>query len=215
MKIKNKILYHTSVTKEGESFFDKNTHINIDSSEKNPRFSELINFEPKQIINGKEMGWLKYLDYLLENEKMFGQPINWKGLLRNITDISYRLNNRYYEKIFEEIRIKEFSELPSRYSCIYLADKKNIEKWHRKALNQLKEPEFPIYEFKATGFLHYGDEEWLEVDVVSEKEYREIARKYWSGEKHPHSKDLFEILFTGTLTVTNKYKNIDELLKVI
>ncbi|MCW3124940.1 MAG: hypothetical protein JWO03_598 [Bacteroidetes bacterium] len=110
---------------------------------------------------------------------------------------------RYVEKIFEEIRFSEFHHLPSRYTCIYLADKINIELWHIKALQQLRIASLPIYEFKATGNIHYGDEEWLEVDIVSDEEYRNVARKYWEGQIYPGTtKDLREIYVNITCSFT-------------
>ena len=210
-EVKDEIFFHTSVTVEGQNNFDNNPTIIIDPTKNNPRHSELINFTPTANLKAGKLGWLKYLDYLIANNKTMGQPINWTNLLEHLTDITYRINNRYCEKIFEEIRQNEFIKLPSRYTCIYLADKDNIELWHKKALEQLKQTEFPIYEFKATGQIHYADAEWLEVDIVSDDEYRNVARKYWDGQICPTAKeDLREILFSGTLTLVNKYLNLNE-----
>jgi hypothetical protein len=210
-EVKDQIFFHTSVTTEGQTNFDKNSTIIIDPTKNNPRHNELINFNPTANLNAGTLGWLKYLDYLIENNKKNGIPPNWTELLENITNISYRLNNRYYENIFEEIRQNEYEKLPSRYSCIYLADKDNIELWHTKALEQLGVTELPIYEFKATGQIHYADAEWLEVDIVSDDEYRSVARQYWEGKPCPTAKDdLREILFCGTLTRVKKYNNLTD-----
>jgi hypothetical protein len=211
-EVKDQIFFHTSVTTEGQNYFDENSIIIIDQSKNNPRYNELINFTPTANLNSGTLGWLKYLDYLIENSKKNGTPSNLTELLEKITNISYRLNNRYYERIFEEIRQSEYGKLPSRYSCIYLADKENIELWHTKALDELGVAELPIYEFKATGQIHYADAEWLEVDIVSDDEYRSVARKYWEGKPCPTNKDnLRDILFCGTLTRVKKYNNLNEL----
>ena len=213
-EVKDEIFFHTSVTTEGQEYFDKNQTIIIDPTKNNPRHSELINFRPTAKVEPGELGWLKYLDYLIAKNEKMGQPSNFATLLKELTDITYQINNRYCEKIFEEIRLNEFKHLPSRYTCIYLADKDNIELWHKKALEQLEEKEFPIYEFKATGQIHYADAEWLEVDIVSDDEYRNVARQYWAGKPCPTAKvDLREILFFGTLTLEKKHSNLDEYKK--
>lgn len=213
-EVKHEIFFHTSVTVEGQKYFDNNPTIIIDPAKSNPRHSELINYAPTINLEIGKFGWLRYLDYLIANNNILGQPNNWTILLESLTEITYRINNRYFEKIFEEIRQNEFTQLPSRYSCIYLADKDNVELWHKKALEQLKQKEFPIYEFKATGQIHYADPEWLEVDIVSDDEFRDIARKYWDGEASPTAKeDLREILFSGTLILEKKHSNIDEYKK--
>jgi hypothetical protein len=207
----NETFFHTSVTIKGQNNFDNNSTITIDREKYNPRYNDLINFAPTANLSTGKLGWLKYLDYLIDNNKANGKPSNWADLLEKITNISYRINNRYYEKIFEEIRQSEFNKLPSRYSCIYLADKDNIEFWHTKALEQLELQELPIYEFKATGQIHYADAEWLEIDIVSDDDYRNVARQYWEGKPCPTAKeDRREILFCGTLTRIIKYNNLND-----
>jgi len=208
-----KTFFHTSVTRDGQEYFDKNPVVIIDDSKYNPRYNELINFSPTIPLHAGRLGWLKYLDYLAE-KKYMGAPRDWSQLIENIANVSYRINNRYYERIFEEIRLSEFDCLPSRFNCIYMADETNIEVWHQKALQQLNLTVLPIYEFKATGRVHYADGEWLEVDIVSDEEYRRVAREYWSGNSCPTaSLDLKEILFCGRLTLVKKYDNLTDYKK--
>lgn len=212
IQVINEIFFHTSVSLEGQNNFDNNSTIIIDPNKTNPRHTQLINFTPTANLSTGKLGWLKYLDYLIENSKTKDlPPSNWTQILENITNITYRINNRYCEKIFESIRQSEFNQLPSRYSCIYLADEKNIELWHTRALEQLNQKELPIYEFRATGQIHYADAEWLEVDIVSDEEFKNVARQYWAGKACPTAQeDLREILFCGTLVLTKKYNNLYE-----
>jgi hypothetical protein len=211
MDVHEQEFFHTCVTPEGEQFFDENSQIIINADTFNPRHHDLINYKPIATVKDNEMGWLKYLDYLIDLSSMKGIPSNWLGLLENITEASHRLNNRYFERILEEIRVTDFSNLPSRYNCIYLADKVNLQAWHLKAVTQLKRPNIPIYKFAATGIVHYADAEWLEAGIVPDEEYKTATRSYWQGLQHPDSpNDFKEILFCGSLTKIAKYSSLEE-----
>lgn len=218
MKVKNRIFYHTAVDVEAENYLEHTKPLQFKIGDINRRSKKnLINYKPIANLQNKgiQLTWLKYLDYLIENfETHKTPPDNWHDLLKNMTYTCYNLNSRYWEKIFEEIRIENYSDLPSRLSCLYLADKENIERWHKKALDDLEAVSLPIYELSVTGDIHYADGAWLEVDVVSENEYHQAAHKYWKGRKHTNSDEtIMEILFCGNVDIVKKHSSWEEFIK--
>jgi hypothetical protein len=151
------------------------------------------------------------LNYL-EDLRLDGKPPNnWKHIIEGLMDLTYMLNNRYYEKIFEKVRLDCYQNLPSRYNCLYLADEDSIEYWYKKAIDQLCATSMDIFELAPVEVkTHFADHEWLEVDIVSENEYVDVAHAYWQGRKKK-TDSVFEILAIGELRIKAKYLNINEL----
>jgi hypothetical protein len=192
--------FHIPSTKVGLDFFNSNESIRV-ASNFNPRHQDLLEYKP-------QIPWLNYL----ENLRLEGiPPTNWIKIVEGIMDVTYRLNNRYYEKIFEEIRLNHYQNLPSRYICLYLADEESLEYWYKKAIEQLNTNSLTIFELEEVEIItHYADPEWLEVGIVSEAEYIDVAHAYWKGEKK-NSDSVFEILATGEFRIKTKYSTITEI----
>jgi hypothetical protein len=200
-------LFHIPSTQDGLNFFLTNEKINIGFNY-NPRHQDLMQYKPIAPLKSGDITWLNFLEYLWKDKR---EPENWHFLLERMMETTYRLNNRFYEKIFEEIRKVHYSDLPSRYYCLYLADEISIGYWFDKARNQNKVVSPTIFELEQiSAKTHYADSEWLEVDIVSENEYIEIAHDYWQGKKK-ESLSSFEILATGELGIKSKFTTLDEL----
>lgn len=103
--------------------------------------------------------------------------------------------NKIREQIFEEIRAKEFSSLPSRRSAIWLFDNFSLaqkcgEKWNFvKQGRDLLEVEIVFCRQMIK-----VDSKWVTCVAT---EYINNARKYWSGEMSDDPEP--EILFDGAL----------------
>ncbi|MBS1652833.1 MAG: DUF2441 domain-containing protein [Bacteroidetes bacterium] len=216
MKVEDKIFYHTAVDDDAIKYIENTKPLEFMNGKPNRRTKTNVH-EFKPIANlasqGKQLTWLKYLDYLIEQYNIHGTPPdNWIDLLKSMTYTCYNLNSRYWETLFENIRAEHYPDLPSRLSCLYLADEKNIERWHKKALTDLSLGSLPIYELKVNGEIHYADGEWLEVDVVTEQEYLQHGHKYWKGkffENNPEN--IQEILFCGVAEIVHKHPSWDSL----
>lgn len=103
------------------------------------------------------------------------------------------------EVIFEEVRISKFSDRPSRKTCIWLTDEKNIQNWLQRTHAGTKE----VYKLSVSGNIHVADEKYLIADTLSNKEFRFNAEKYWSGKDIKHI-ELKEILFEGRVNILEK-----------
>lgn len=103
------------------------------------------------------------------------------------------------EVIFEEIRVNEFPELPSRFRCIWLAEKKDIKMW----LEKIHAGDNEIFKVSVSGKIHIANEKFLAWDTLSHNELRQKAREYWRG-KELDDDSLKEILFEGDVTLVEK-----------
>ena len=124
---------------------------------------------------------------------------------------SFVRKNDKKEIAWEEIRKKEFPELPSRVGDpIFLFDEKQhidmaLEKWW-----QNKEVRVYQAEIKKVVQIHKADSNFL--DCLPEK-YEENARLYWSGAKT--EAPLFEVIFQGVLFFPEweKFPTLGDMLK--
>ena len=211
MKITNEIYYHVGTNPEGCKMLDsKQTHI-FDSNFKNFRYIDIqtYRFENKSKSFGK-LGWLKYLDKIFEDrDRLNLDDSNFKQhFLQNVSCYSYKLNARYWEFIFDKIRDEINSDLPSRFSCIYLC-KEDLNYWYDKAVNETGAKSLPVYKIMANGNIHHADSKWLELDILPDAEIENIARKYWNGNLSQGGK-LDEYLFWGQIEIIERFNKIDD-----
>lgn len=104
------------------------------------------------------------------------------------------------ELVLENVRMKEFPNLPSRLECLYCAETlEEAKKWVPILLrmNKAFKP-LQIVKLKAKGILFKGDGSLMLRNTNSIDSKIEMARKYW-GQK-TISKDK-ELLFIGNVEV--------------
>jgi hypothetical protein len=210
MEVINQVYYHTAVTPESQTFMEATGARVIDESGMNPRHKELLDFAPKVPIKGKDLGYLDYLDYLIEDYNSVGRPpSNYATIMEHLANISHRVNNRYFERIIEDVRRASYPNHPSRLKCIYLAEASNIEYWHKKALDQYQLDALPIYEVTASGNVHLADAEWLDIGMASDDDFVKAAKHYWGGDlRYANQQDMREVLFVGRFEVVRKYESL-------
>lgn len=113
------------------------------------------------------------------------------------------------EIIFEVERLRNFSNKPSRLSCMYLMENKiNSGTWkdylgidssnYTEYIFEAEDPKrFKIPTFDNKEVIHRADAKWLEIDVDNLSEVYKNASNYWEG--NMTSNPLVEILFYGVL----------------
>lgn len=135
-----------------------------------------------------------FYDYF--NHFGYASPLDFEHMKKLISD--YQLYIR--ERIFEDVRLESFPELPSRKTCFWLIPvdhfQERIAYWS-KALASDKR----IYKVSCTGFIHVADEAFLASRFGYLPSYRDDAYKYWSGESKSDSFVHQEVLFKGKLDV--------------
>jgi hypothetical protein len=88
-------------------------------------------------------------------------------------------NNKEKERVFEEVRTKDFPELPSRLKAFYLFDhlklaERDNREWFGNSPRTLVE-----CRLLRDARFHRADCTWLN---SSQDQWPEMARRYWSGE---------------------------------
>jgi hypothetical protein len=100
------------------------------------------------------------------------------------------------ELIMEEIRIRDFSEAPSRQRCLYLADSLEEARTWQKRIGDGGE----ICSLTCNGVTHRADAHLLLGDSEPLSETRARAARYWRGEASETPE--WETLFVGEAIVT-------------
>lgn len=149
---------------------------------------------------------LKALSFEINNK-----DLNLMLLENNIDDLSSEskklVKNYVYEScmiirelVLENVRLKEFSDCPSRLKCLYCA------KSYKEAFNWVpilkrmdkKNPPLQIVKLKCKGKIFEGDGSLMLRDTFSVDCKVKMARKYWKNETSSCSQ---EILFVGEAEV--------------
>lgn len=104
------------------------------------------------------------------------------------------------ELIWENIRLNEFGNFPSRQKCLFLIkDMDHLDKW-KNTLN-FHPNFFQVCKVSATGLAFEADSKFLPNDSEPLPIWYDKAQRYWRGETTDDP--LPEILFIGTITVEN------------
>lgn len=168
-----------------------------------------------EIVNGLELYHVRRLEYgFLEKGQIidFGSTANrfwgiYEGSkeLPLYDDIPYLKSVATYywkylrESVFEEVRLKEFPKLPSRQTCLFLADSHYLSKW----IHHLNCSDFEIYKMKLTGNLQKCDASLIDIHPNNKNVVRDLARRYYSGEIVSNSEKI-EYLFEGKAEIIGK-----------
>jgi hypothetical protein len=130
------------------------------------------------------------------------------SLFREVTYSLYTMNRRHWEPIFERVRSQEYSDLPSRRSCVFLTEVFDVPEWYDK----IRRPHEAIQIVEVvpiSGAIHRADAVLLdEIGFWREEEYEEQARRYWRGEASRNGAPLWEVLYHGHLEVKQRWDNL-------
>jgi hypothetical protein len=104
------------------------------------------------------------------------------------------------ELVFEDVRRKEFSDLPSRHTCLYLCPDRpeSVRYWWQGIATQGPDPHRKIFEVEATGNRFLAPD-MVTLQTMSVEEWESLARRYWSP--HDAGSVSDEILFAGDIEV--------------
>ncbi len=227
IEIINKEFFHISKQNSKNDSWKVGTIINT-PSESNYFFDRMANERQEKIQNSGEKSILEYLDERLEkfgeqnrqmhlpnNEFEFNESVkSFNSQLLDLLDITKKELEQSLkmtrELIFENVRKTQFSNLPSRQRCIWLTNKKDLEKWWSEfEPNRSKK----IYLVKANGKIFYADGSLIKLSVSRFSDFETLANIYWNGAKNPNEEYLqTEILFEGELEILEEYQNLSETL---
>ena len=140
------------------------------------------------------------LSQMLEAFNSLGMlTIDMDNILKNFNDSKY-YSMLLKEYIFEDIRINEFPDKPSRMKCIFLAPQSVDLKEFAKMMNfggELKYLEIqPLDDSKV----HFANISLLNCDPLDHEVKINNAREYWNGNDEI-TKDT-EVLYEGEFIIT-------------
>ena len=149
------------------------------------------------------------------NEKDINALILSKDIDKLTEDESKKLKQYVYhsclvirELVLENIRLKEYTNHPSRLECLYCVE--SIED-ARKWIEPLKRmdrhnPPLQIVKLKAKGKLFKGDGNLMLRNTFSIDSKIEMAHKYWNAETNS---DNEELLFIGDVEVVKIFEDLE------
>ncbi|MGM5484000.1 MAG: DUF2441 domain-containing protein [Nanobdellota archaeon] len=120
----------------------------------------------------------------------------------NVRPAGPRIQRMDIEKVFEEVRKKEFPDKPSRFDCIYTTDDpRSVETYG------------VVYAVEVHGILHKTDEEPFTEACIKPDDAEDWARDYWEG--NPHTSP--EILVKGKVKIIGlaDYIKIGDKIEII
>ena len=126
------------------------------------------------------------------------------SLLSLINDAPHSKYNAEVKKenIFEDVRLKEFPNLPSRKNCMFLIPNEvNLERYSENMGFDINDAIVLNIEVSNNSFLHYADMSLLNCNLFAD-DYIEIqAKRYWNGVENEHININTEILFRGNFKI--------------
>jgi hypothetical protein len=187
-----------------------------------------------ELVDDKKIGMVDYakqflkdssLDNLVEieyggkisrsvvSQKNLNQKIlEYSALTSKLTSSLSQYTKWIREEVFEQIRVKEFAQLPSRKNCIWLSTENDLPVWWNmfgdidKKILKVRLPENSI--------VHRANSSCLpNSDTLSISEIEEMARKYWTGEVCQQHTDEIETLFIGNMEILKEFKSLNDLTK--
>lgn len=149
----------------------------------------------------------KNANYQIGKTYAFGEKLNpffkfyeeWEpNSTTNEKQVLQEFSTYVRERVFEDIRLESFPNLPSRMKCLWLMSnsKESLDFWRRRIPNYLN-----IVEFKCSGTIHEGDERYLTPLYFNLPLQKNLALSYWSGKRISNDDKYKEILFVGKATV--------------
>ena len=109
------------------------------------------------------------------------------------------------ELIFEEVRLKNFSNLPSRKNCIWICeDEAQLKDW----IPNLGLATFQIMKVEAVGNIFKTDSKFISTWELDVSKYYEYANQYWNP---TNNFQYPEVLFTGELRILERFDTIEEI----
>lgn len=212
--------YHQNLWQIGNSLETPKDNFNY--------FFESMLTKPHQKVfdNFKEFGLIDYLNNHIHGFLKFNNSKGLKelkdnnpeiqgfnshilGLLKQTFHSLAQSRGMLREIIFEDYRLKHFSDLPSRQRCFWLSDKEDLEKWWTEFNDNDNKI---IFKVNVTGKLFRTDGSLIQIDISKFTEFFDLAKEYWYLQfNHQNDKIQKEVIFEGKLKILSEYSRPSEI----
>lgn len=218
MKVKNKKMYHIHRNGVYDDIWQLGNELIIDNSfvaffnskrdipsgvrTKNGTIRSLDKYI-EEVINGLNTDE-KIIDLKNLSEEEFLKK--GKFLCQVLEDSMLKIRNlslKNREESLEEIRKGKYPNLPSRYHCIWVCDKKSLDYWKTK----LRKDSI-IYEVELNGELFKSSDSFLPEDGEKKEKQKIQADKYWNPVFIDDDQErTAEYLFQGKVKIIKEFDN--------
>lgn len=167
----------------------------INSGERdNPFWAKCKDYSPLFPVNDQTMPLFKAFNTLVTID---ATRKNVDNLYNNLKTISTECALYIREQVFEDIRKTAYPQLPSRHTCLWVAEYDQINYWKTIVTSAPR----ILLRLELDGFLFCGDDYWLSADTFSSIEYEQRAHHYWASEMSDTPRK--EFLFSGKALVVD------------
>ena len=134
----------------------------------------------------------------------FPEPI----LLNDAPNLVNEFSLYVRERLFEDIRLQEFPDLPSRMSCLWLMSEEQIETKTKYWSHEIPDSK-ALYKLSCTGKIHVADDSLLIHPLGGYfGAVRDNARHYWNGIVTNPAPEHQELLFAGSFNVLERVESL-------
>lgn len=225
MTEQNQTYYHIQIPGFERDTWKKGDVISTSQKEYNAFYSGLIrDMKDKELVNGNKIGLIEYSNSIFEkdsNRNVKSNREDYQNLFYEFQSNSFKYEavaNKLHwslfqylkwirEEVFENVRLKIDSDLPSRKRCIWVSKKENVRKWWDLFNNKSGKRILELNLKQDNVFI--GDGTLIKADTFSIKEYESIAERYWSGRVERNNE--IEISYEGDFEVLNEFNDINQL----
>jgi hypothetical protein len=213
--------YHIQNLDSKNKLWLKNESVNINGKKINNYYRDLFNDTGEKIENTDLFIFAKQKDdevnampLILDRNspELLNQYISKSSIYGHLSHVFNSTLSQYLkwvrEEIFENYRKEKFPHLPSRKTCLWLCEQKDLEKWlgilyphNRKKIIEVS--------LAKNAKIHCGNASLIISETLNISDYNILAKKYWQGKMHIDCE--VETLFEGRFTVINEFNNLSEI----
>lgn len=202
MQVKDKIMYHYHKQDHYDSMWKVNNEIIVDQNFNSYFGTILTKFETTVTVSDNSLQTFdRILNYYLKEENL--EKIDRELLIRLLRESKRIISNTNVyirELALEEIRIKYFSELPSRLHSIWVCEESQLDFWKDNLNGDLE-----LLKLELSGTLFHSSDAFLPPENINVSEIKKEAKRYWTPNFQTEEEKLkSEYLFQGKVKIIEK-----------
>lgn len=187
MKVQKQVMYH--ISRENHWYVGD---LIIAGNKDNPFWLACRDYSPKVSVNNEIMSIFEMIDKKYDFDL---SKNNIDFLYNKLADVSKEFAFFVREQVFEDYRVCNYPDLPSRQKCLWVTESNQLPYWKTMSQNTQRS----LLTLELDGDLFCADEHWLAANTFSAVTYWERAAHYWAGDMS--ESPIKEYLFCGTATI--------------
>ncbi len=213
--------YHIQNLDGKNKLWLKNESGNVNGKKFNNYYRDLLDCTGEKIENNdlfmfaeQKENEVREMPLILDRKspELLNQYISKSSIYGHLSSVFNSTLSQYLkwvrEEIFENYRKEKFPHLPSRKTCLWLCEQKDLEKWleilypnNRKKIIEVS--------LAKNAKIHSANASLIISETLNISDYSKLANKYWQGKMHINCE--VETLFEGRFKVINEFNNLSEI----